>query len=197
VRCGTCWWCKIDRIQTWWCCFIYSSAKGSNFYNRISRQICRCTTIASSCLWSCMIATILTKYVVLYILAYCAQKQVSSMTTVIYAFANEILWHFLLCFMLPLKNSLTAFYTKFMTLFDVFYDNLMRVFYARNSGFLACYNVDCSLCNVLHNFMLLYQFYAKTLSTTCTETFSTKLVRYSRRQLGSILCYVTDSEFTL
>jgi hypothetical protein len=25
-----------------------------------------------------------------------------------------------LCFMLPLKNSLTAFYAKFMTLFDVF-----------------------------------------------------------------------------
>jgi hypothetical protein len=84
-----------------------------------------------------------------------------------------------------------------MTLFDVFYDNLMRVFYVRNSGLLACYNVDCSLCHVIHNFMLLYQFYAKTFSTTCTETFSAKRVRYSRHQLGSILCYVTDPGFAL
>ena len=38
--------------------------------------------------------------------------------------------------MLPLKNSVTVFYAKFMTLFDVFYSNLLRseivrVFYTK------------------------------------------------------------------
>jgi hypothetical protein len=44
-------------------------------------------------------------YDLLYILAYYAQKQVSSMTIVIYTFSNKILRYLLLHFTLPLKSK--------------------------------------------------------------------------------------------
>jgi hypothetical protein len=50
--------------------------------------------------------------------------------------------------MLPLKNSLTAFYAKFMTLFDVFYSNLCEV--------------RLSVCFIL-NFVLIYTVLAHVL----------------------------------
>jgi hypothetical protein len=47
--------------------------------------------------------------------------------------------------MLPLKNSVTVFYAKFMTLFDVFYSNLLRskivrVFYTEFRTHLRCFS---------------------------------------------------------
>jgi hypothetical protein len=52
--------------------------------------------------------------------------------------------------MLPLKNSLTSFYAKFMTLFDVFYNNLlrseiMRVFYTKFRTHLHCFSSHFTL----------------------------------------------------
>jgi hypothetical protein len=44
-------------------------------------------------------------YDVFYILAYYAQKQMSSMTIVIYTFSNKTLRYFLLCFTLTLKSK--------------------------------------------------------------------------------------------
>jgi hypothetical protein len=51
----------------------------------------------------------------------------------------------LVVFMLPLKNSLTAFCAKFMTLFDVFYSNLLRseivrVFCTKFCTHLRCFS---------------------------------------------------------
>jgi hypothetical protein len=120
VGCRTCWWCKIARIQTWWRCFIYSSAKGSNFHNQISRQICRCTAIASSYLWSCMIATILTKYgCTLYFGILCTKTSVFYDHRDLCIF-KRIFMTLLVVFYASTKNSLTTFYTKFMTLFMYF-----------------------------------------------------------------------------
>jgi hypothetical protein len=45
------------------------------------------------------------EYDILYILAYYAQKQVPSMTIVIYTFSNKILRYLLLHFTLPLKSK--------------------------------------------------------------------------------------------
>jgi hypothetical protein len=47
--------------------------------------------------------------------------------------------------MLPLKNNLTVFYAKFMTFFDVFYNNLLqseivRVFYTKFRTHLHCFS---------------------------------------------------------
>jgi hypothetical protein len=47
--------------------------------------------------------------------------------------------------MLPLKNSLTVFYAKFMTLFDMFYSNLLRseivrMFYTKFRTHLRCFS---------------------------------------------------------
>jgi hypothetical protein len=47
--------------------------------------------------------------------------------------------------MLPLKNNLTVFYAKFMTLFYVFYNNLLRieivrVFYTKFRTHLHCFS---------------------------------------------------------
>jgi predicted membrane protein len=47
--------------------------------------------------------------------------------------------------MFPLKNSLAVFYVKFMTLFDVFYSNLLRsetvrVFYTKFHTHLRCFS---------------------------------------------------------
>jgi hypothetical protein len=47
--------------------------------------------------------------------------------------------------MLPLKNSLITFYAKFMTLFEVFYNNLLRseivrVFYTKFHTHLRCFS---------------------------------------------------------
>jgi hypothetical protein len=48
-------------------------------------------------------------------------------------------------FYASIKNSLTAFYAKFMTLFDVFYSNLLRseivhVFYTKFHTHLCCFS---------------------------------------------------------
>jgi hypothetical protein len=47
--------------------------------------------------------------------------------------------------MLPFKNSLIVFHAKFMTLFDVFYSNLLRsetvrVFYTKFRTHLCCFS---------------------------------------------------------
>jgi hypothetical protein len=51
----------------------------------------------------------------------------------------------LIVFYASIKNSLTAFYAKFMTLFDVFYSNLLRseivrVFYTKFRTHLHCFS---------------------------------------------------------
>jgi hypothetical protein len=51
--------------------------------------------------------------------------------------------------MLPTKNNLTAFYAKFMTLFDVFYNNLLR-----SETTVSC-EVRLCACFTL-NFVLIY-----------------------------------------
>jgi hypothetical protein len=48
-------------------------------------------------------------------------------------------------FYASIKNSLTVFYVKFMILFDVFYNNLLRseivgVFYTKFRTHLRCFN---------------------------------------------------------
>jgi hypothetical protein len=52
--------------------------------------------------------------------------------------------------MLPLKNSLTAFYAKFMTLFDVFLQRslrseIVRMFYTKFRTHLRCFSLRFTL----------------------------------------------------
>jgi hypothetical protein len=56
----------------------------------------------------------------------------------------------LVVFYASIKNSLTAFYAKFMTLFDVFYSNLLRseivrVFYTKFRTHLLCFSSHFTL----------------------------------------------------
>jgi hypothetical protein len=86
--------------------------------------------------------------------------------------------------MLPLKNSLTAFYTKFMTLFDLFYNNLLRseivrVFYTKFRTHLRCLRS----CFTLKSFKL--------------EPAHDRLHAIFTVILVPVCCYKTDIGFTI
>jgi hypothetical protein len=87
--------------------------------------------------------------------------------------------------MLPLKNSLTSFYAKFMTLFDVFYSNLLRseivrVFYAKFRTHLRCFSSRFTLESAR----------ARTRARSAARDFHAVI-------LGPVCCYKTDIGFTL
>ena len=87
--------------------------------------------------------------------------------------------------MLPLKNSLTAFYAKFMTLFDVFYSNLLRseivrVFYTKFRTHLRCFS-SCFYAEIIR---------ARTRARSAARDFHAVI-------LGPVCCYNTDIGFTI
>ena len=87
--------------------------------------------------------------------------------------------------MLPLKNSLTAFYAKFMTLFYVFYNNLLRseivrVFYTKYHTHLRCFSSRFTLKSAR----------ARTRARLVARDFHAVI-------LGSVCFYKTDIGFTL
>jgi hypothetical protein len=87
--------------------------------------------------------------------------------------------------MLPLKNSLSVFYAKFMTLFDVFYSNLLRseivhVFYTKFRTHLRCFSSRFTLESAR----------ARTRARSAAHDFYAVI-------LGFVCCYKTDIGFTL